>query len=149
MADGPRLDRALTYINKSSQLGGFGESFVSGAGGLVLAFFTIVIGIGEAFANLVTSPVDTFAAVTSDLIDATFGAPARFMQDVWNTAAVALGMDPWMSLGPFITVVAAGTVVATIAVFAWYVDSIDADTLTGLNFPFIERDTGGDLDDED
>jgi len=144
----PRLDKAMTYINRSDSLGGFGESFVAGAGGLVLAFFSILIGIGEAFANLVTSPVDSFSQVTSDLIVATFGAPARFMQEVWNTAAIAIGLDPWMSLGPFITVVGAGSVVATIGVFAWYVDSIDADTLTGIDFPFIDRDTGGDFDDE-
>ena len=144
----PRLDRALTYISKADSLGGFGESFIAGAGGLVLAFFTIIIGLGEAFANLVTSPVDSFAEVTSDLIIGTFGAPARFMQDVWNTAAVALGMDPWLSLGPFITVVGAAAVVLTLMVFAWYVDSIDADTLTGIDFPFISRDSGGDLEDE-
>lgn len=144
----PRLDRALTYINRADELGGFGESFIAGAGGLVLAAFSIVIGLGEAFANLITSPVDSFAAVTSDLIVATFGAPARFMQDVWNTAAVALGMDPWLSLGPFIAVVGAGSVVLTLMVFAWYADSIDADFITGIDVPIINRDSGGDLEDE-
>ncbi|WP_311170643.1 hypothetical protein [Halobellus ordinarius] len=144
----PRLDRALTYINRADSLGGFGESFIAGAGGLVLAFFAIIIGIGEAFANLLTSPVDTFSTVTSDLLLATFSAPARFMQDAWNTAAIQLGLDPWNTLGPFVAVIAAGTVVLTLMVFAWYVDSIDSDTLTGIDFPFINRDTGGDLEDE-
>lgn len=143
-----RLDNALTYINKANSLGGFGQSFIAGAGGVVLAFFSIIIGIGEAFANLITSPVDSFAVVTSDLIVATFGAPARFMQDVWNTAAVAIGMDPWISLGPFITVVGAGSVVLTVMVFAWYADSINADFITGIDVPVINRDQGGDQDDE-
>ncbi|WP_256288795.1 hypothetical protein [Halobellus inordinatus] len=144
----PRLDRALTYINKADTLGGFGESFVAGAGGLVLAIFSIVIGVGEAFANLITSPVDAFAAATSALISAGFGAPAEYLQDVWNTAAVALGMDPWLSLGPFVVVVGVGAMVAGLAPMLWYLDVIDADTFTGIDLPIIGLDTGGDLDDE-
>lgn len=147
-SDGPRLGRAMTYINKSDSLGGFGESFVAGAGGLVLAMFTIVIGIGESFAYLVTNPVDAFAEVTAALIWAGFGAPAEFIQDMWNTAAVALGMDPWLQLGPFVAVVGAGAVVGTLGVFAWYVDAIDSDTLTGIDYPVLNRDQGGDMDDE-
>lgn len=147
-SDGPRLSRALTYINKSAELGGFAESFIAGAGGLVLAAFTIVIGIGEAFAGLVTNPVDAFSEVTALLIRAGFGAPARFIQSMWNTAAIALGMDPWLSLGPFVAMVGALAVVGTLFIFAWYVDAIDADTLTGIDYPIINRDQGGDLDDE-
>jgi hypothetical protein len=144
----PRLDRALTYINKADSLGGFGESFVTGAGGVVLAFFTIIIGVGEAFANLIISPTDAFASVTALFIRAGFGAPAEYLRSVWNTAAVALGMDPWMQLGPFVAVVGTGALVAGIFPLVWYLDLVDADTITGINLPFVGLDTGGDLDDE-
>ena len=146
--DGPRLDRAMSYINKSESLGGFGESFVHGAGGLVVAFFTIMVGIGEAFAGLIIRPVDSFANVTALLIDAGFGAPARFLQDAWNTAAVALGMDPWLSLGPFVIMAASAAFVGGLAIPAWYLDLIDADTFTGMDLPVLNLDEGGDTDDE-
>ena len=139
----------MTYINASSRLGGFAESFIAGAGGLVMAFFAIIIGLGEAFANLIISPTDAFANVTALLIDAGFGAPARFLQASWNTAAVAVGMDPWLSLGPFVIIVAMMAVIGALAPFLWYLDVIDSDTLTGINLPIVELDTGGDLDDED
>jgi len=145
---GPRLDRALTYIDKADRLGGFAESFVAGAGGLVMAAFTIAIGIGEAFATLITKPVTAFADVTDLLIRAGFGAPAEFLQDAWNTAAVALGMDPWMSLGPFVIAVAVLAVLAAIFPLAWYLDMVDADTLTGIDLPVVNLDQGGDMDDE-
>jgi hypothetical protein len=147
-SDGPRLTKAVSYIDKANAYGGFAESFVYGLGGLVMAAFTIVIGIGEAFAGLIIQPVDTFASVTSLLSDAGFGAPARYLQDAWNTAAVALGMDPWISLGPFVAMVAMFSLVATIWIFIWFLDEIDADTPTGINLPVIGLDTGGDLDDE-
>lgn len=138
----------MSYINKADELGGFGESFVAGLGGLVMAFFAILIGIGEAFAGLIIRPVDAFALVTALLIDAGFGAPARFLQDAWNTAAVALGMDPWLQLGPFLAMVAMLSFVGTLLIFLWFLDAIDADTPTGINYPVIGLDTGGDLDDE-
>lgn len=147
-SDGPRLDQAMTYISASERLGGFAESFVTGAGALVVAGFTIAIGIGEAFANLIIEPIDAFASVTALLIDAGFGAPARFLQDAWNTAAVALGMDPWLQLGPFVAMVAMVAFVGTLFIFIWFLDAIDADTPTGINFPVIGLDTGGDMDDE-
>lgn len=146
--DGPRLSRAMTYINKADEYDNFGQTFLAGAGGLVLSIFTILIGIGEAFAALITSPVDAFSDVTALLIRAGFGAPAEFIRDMWNTAAVALGMDPWMQLGPFVAMVGAASVVGTLWIFAWYVDVIDADTLTGIDYPVINRDQGGDMDDE-
>lgn len=144
-----RLDQARTYISAADEMGGFAESFVAGAGGLVMAFFAIIIGLGEAFANLVISPVDSFAFVTSASIEAIFGGPAGFIQSAWNAAAVSLGMDPWMNLGPFIIFVASVAFITGIAPILWYLDVIDADTITGLNLPVIELDTGGDLDDED
>jgi hypothetical protein len=144
----PRLNRALTYINRADELGGFGESFIAGAGGLVLAAFSIIIGLGESIAGVFTTNFDTFGEVTSMLLMAAFGGPARFMRDAWNTAAVQLGLDPWNTLGPFVAIVAALTVIGVLGVFAWYVDSIDADTLTGIDLPFINRDTGGDFEDE-
>lgn len=147
--DGPRLGRAMTYINRSDEMGGFGDAFVNGAGGLVMAFFTILIGIGESLAGLIIRPADEFANVTALLIDAGFGAPARFLQDAWNTAAVALGMDPWMSLGPFVVTVAMVAVIATIAPLLWYTDMIDADTLTGIDIPIVGLEDGGDLEDEE
>lgn len=146
--DGPRLAKAMTYINKSENMGGFADAFVNGAGGLVLAFFTMIIGIGEAFANLITEPVDAFSWVTAELIKAGFGAPAVYIQESWNTAAIALGMDPWLQLGPFVIIAASAAFVGGLAIPAWYLDLIDADTFTGLDFPVIGLDTGGDMDDE-
>ncbi|WP_238392202.1 hypothetical protein [Halorussus amylolyticus] len=139
----------MTYIDKSESLGGFGQAFVNGAGGLVVAFFTIVIGIGEAFAGLIISPTDAFASVTADSIEAMFGAPAGFIQDAWNTAAVALGMDPWLQLGPFVIMVASGAFVGGIAIPIYYLDLTDADTITGINLPFVGLEDGGDLDNEE
>ncbi|NHN59819.1 MULTISPECIES: hypothetical protein [Halorussus] len=146
--EGPRLTKAMTYISTSRQYGGFAESFVYGAGGLVMALFTIIIGIGEAFAGLIIRPTDAFSSVTALLIDAGFGAPARFLQSAWNTAAVALGMDPWLQLGPFLATVAMVAFVATLWVLIQFLDAIDADTPTGINLPFINLDTGGDMEDE-
>ncbi|QLG62201.1 hypothetical protein [Halorarum salinum] len=147
-SSGPRLDQARTYITFSRDLGGFAETFVAGVGGLAAAAFTILIGLGEAFANLIISPTDAFTNVTVLLIDAGFGAPARFLQSVWNTAAVAVGLDPWMQLGPFIAVLGAIVVVLFMLIIVWYLDAMDFDTFTGLDLPFIELDTGGDLEDE-
>jgi hypothetical protein len=138
----------MTYINRADELGGFAESFVAGAGGLVMALFAILIGIGEAFAGLIIRPTDAFANVTALLIDAGFGAPARYLQDAWNTAAVALGQDPWLSLGPFVIMVASAAFVGGLAIPAWYLDLIDADTFTGVDLPVVNLDEGGDTDDE-
>ena len=146
--DGPRLERAITYINRSEGIGGFGENFIAGLSALVLGFFTMIIGIGEAFAALIIDPVDAFASVTALSIDALFGGPARFLQSTWNSAAANLGLSPWTSLGPFIVVVAAIVVVITLLIIIWFLDAIDADTPTGLDLPFIGLDTGGDMDDE-
>lgn len=148
-SDGPRLAKAMTYINKSESLGGFGASFVNGAGGLVVAFFTIIIGIGEAFAGMIIRPADAFSEVTALLIRAGFGAPAGYLQDAWNTAAIALGMDPWLQLGPFVIIVASGAFVGGIAIPVWYLDMIDADTFTGIDIPVVGLEDGGDLEDED
>lgn len=144
----PRLSQARSYISYADDLGGFAKAFVAGAGGLVTAFFAIVIGLGEAFANLIISPVDTFASVTSLSIDAIFGAPARFLQSSWNTAAVAIGMDPWLQLGPFVAMVGMLSAVGTIGIAVWALDASDFDTPTGLDLPLINLDTGGDLEDE-
>lgn len=138
----------MTYVNRAESLGGFADAFVAGAGGLVLAFFTMIIGVGEAFANLIIQPVDAFSWVTAQLIKAGFGAPARYIQASWNTAAIALGMDPWLQLGPFVIIAASGALVGGLAIPAWYLDVIDADTFTGINYPLIGLDTGGDMDDE-
>ena len=147
-SSGPRLDSAMTYINASSRLGGFAESFIAGAGGLVMAGFAIMIGLGEAFANLVIEPVDAFANVTALLINAGFGAPAKFLQSAWNTAAVGIGMDPWLQLGPFVIMVASAAFVGGLAIPLWYLDVIDADTFTGMDLPVLNLDEGGDTDDE-
>jgi len=145
---GPRLAQARGYISYADNLGGFAEAFVAGAGGLVTAFFAIIIGVGEAFANLIISPTDAFARLSVTSLDAIFGAPARFMRDAWNTAAVALGQDPWMSLGPFVAFVAMLSAILTIGIAIFALDQADFDTPTGLNLPFVEIDTGGTLDDE-
>lgn len=147
-SSGPRLQKAMTYISKSKQYGGFAESFTAGAGGLVMAFFAILIGIGEAFAGLIIRPVDTFSSVTALLIDAGFGSPARFLQSSWNTAATALGMDPWLQLGPFVAMIAMLAFVGTLWILIRFLDAIDADVPTGINYPGIDLDTGGTQDDE-
>ena len=138
----------MSYISTSRQYGGFAESFIAGAGGLVMAFFAIVIGIGEAFAGLIIRPVDAFSSVTALLINAGFGAPARFLRASWNAAAVAVGMDPWLQLGPFVIMAASAAFIGGLAIPAWYLDLINADTLTGMDFPVINLDEGGDQDDE-
>lgn len=145
---GPRLDQARSYISAANDYGGFGPSFVNGAGGLVMAMFTIVIGLGESFANLITSPTDAFADLSVLTLRALFGGPARFTQSAWNSAAVALGQDPWMDLGPFVVFVAMLAVVMTLGLAVWALDASDFDTPTGLDLPFIGLDDGGDLDDE-
>ncbi|QHS17787.1 hypothetical protein GWK26_11875 [haloarchaeon 3A1-DGR] len=148
MADGPRLESAMSYINKAGEIGGFGANFTQGASAVVLGFFTMILGIGEAFASLITNPVDAFASTSVLLIEAIFGGPARFLQSSWNAAATSLGLSPWTSLGPFIIVVAALSVVITLWVIIWFLDAQDVDTPTGLDLPFINLDTGGDLEDE-
>ena len=145
---GPRLSRAMSYINRSEELGGFGQSFVAGAGGLVMAFFAIIIGIGEALAGLIIRPTDAFSSVTALLIRAGFGAPARFIRASWNTAATALGMDPWLSLGPFVIIAASAAFVGGLSIPLWYLDVIDSDTFTGIDIPVVGLDEGGDQDDE-
>jgi len=141
-----RLDDALTYINEAESQGGFGSVFVSGLGGLVLAGFSIVIGIGEALAAFVTGNVD---ALTESSIALTFGflrAPGRALQDVWNTAATAVGLEPWNTLGPFVIIVFASSVLGTIGLFSWYLDRRDSDFLgTGTNVPIV----GNDADDNE
>lgn len=133
-----RLDDALTYINEAESQGGFGEVFVNGLGGLVLAFFAIFIGIGEAIAGFLTGNVD---ALTESSIALTFGflrAPGRALQDVWNTAATTVGLEPWNTLGPFVIIVFASSVLGTIGLFVWFLDRRDSDFLgTGTNVPVI------------
>jgi len=141
-----RLDDALTYIDEAESQGGFGEVFVSGAGGLVLAFFSIIIGIGEALAAFVTGNVD---AITESSIALTYGflrAPGRALQDVWNIAATMLGLDPWKTLGPFVIMVFAAVVLGTVGMLSWYLDRRDSDFIgTGTNVPLI----GNDADDNE
>jgi hypothetical protein len=141
-----RLDDALTYINEAESQGGFGSVFVSGLGGLVLAFFSILIGIGEALAAFVTGNVD---ALRDSTIALTFGflrAPGRALQSVWNTAATAVGLEPWNTLGPFIVMVFAAAVLGTIGMFSWFLDRRDSDFLgSGTNVPVI----GNDADDNE
>jgi len=148
--DGPRLERSLTYINKSESLGGFGNAFVQGAGGIVLMIASVIIGIGEALATLVTRPVSAFSDVTAALIQAGFGAPARFLQDAWNTAAVLLGVGPWRSLGPFVAILAVAVVLGAVLLLNYGVGLTGADTLTGINLPVIGiADTDEELTEEE
>jgi hypothetical protein len=141
-----RLDDALTYIDEAETQGGFGEVFVNGLGGLVLAFFSIIIGIGEALAGFVTGNVD---ALTESSIALTFGflrAPGRALQDVWNAAATSVGFEPWNTLGPFVIMVFAASVLGTIGMLSWYLDRRDSDFLgTGTNVPVV----GNDADDNE
>lgn len=145
---GPRLEAARGYITYADELGGFGQAFVAGAGGLVTAFFAILIGLGEAFANLVISPTDAFARLSVLSLEAIFGAPARFLQSAWNSAAVALGQDPWTALGPFVVFVAMLSAILTVGTAIWALDQADFDTPTGINLPVVSLDTGGTMDDE-
>ncbi|MGB9953537.1 hypothetical protein ACOZ4F_14205 [Haloarcula marismortui] len=148
--DGPRLSRSLSYIRESERLGGFDSAFVQGLGGIVLMISSVIIGIGEALATLVTRPSTAFSEVTALLIRAGFGAPARFLQDSWNTAAVQLGMGPWTSLGPFVAVLAVIVVVLAIVILNFAVGSTGADTLTGISIPGIGRaDTDEELTEEE
>ena len=149
-SDGTRLDTSLTYIRESERLGGFGSAFVQGAGGIVLMVASVFIGIGEALATLITRPATAFSDVTAVLIQAGFGAPARFLQDAWNTAAVQLGVGPWRTLGPFVAILAVGTVVGAILLLNYAVGLTGADTLTGINIPGVGReDTDEELTEEE
>lgn len=148
MASEDRFGQALTYINKAQGIGGFGENFIAGMSGLVLSAFAIAIGLGQSFANLIQEPVDAFAWVSALSVRAIFGGPAEFLQSMWNTAAVSLGMDPWMQLGPFIVFVGSSAAVLGILPILWFLDREDSDTLTGLDLPFLDLDRGGDESDE-
>jgi len=143
-----RLDQSMKYISTARGIGGFGENFIAGLSGLTLMVFTAFTGIGEAVANFFIKPTDATTSGVVAMIGATLEAPARFMQDAWNTAAVALGMDPWQSLGPFIVLVAIIVVVLVLSVVAWYLDRTDMDAFGGWEVPWMDRDTGGDVDDE-
>jgi hypothetical protein len=57
-------------------------------------------------------------------------------------------MDPWLSLGPFVIMAASAAFVGGLAIPAWYLDLIDADTFTGMDLPVLNLDEGGDTDDE-
>lgn len=149
MASEDRFGQALKYINRSQEIGGFGENFIAGMSGLVLSAFAILIGLGQSLANLIQEPTDAFAWVSALSVRAIFGGPAMFLQSMWNTAAVSLGMDPWMQLGPFVVFVGSSAAVLGLMPILWFLDRQDSDTLSGINLPFIELDTGGDLDDED
>lgn len=148
-SSGPRLDKALSYISTARGIGGFGENFIAGLSGLVLFFFTALMGIGESVVNLFVAPTDATAGVTVVLIEAGFGAPAKFLQDAWNMAAVALGMDPWLSLGPFLIMVAIIPFLGTLTAILYWMDWVDVDTLSGLEFPWIGRDETDLADGED
>jgi hypothetical protein len=141
-----RLDRSLEYINTAREIGGFGQNFVAGISGLVLAAFTMITGIGEAIAALFVGLTDATRLSAVALVYAIFRAPARFLQDSWNTAAIQLGLSPWNTLGPFVVVIAGGTVIATVGLFSWYLDRRDSDFLgTGLDVPWV----GNDADDNE
>jgi len=143
-----RLDKSLEYINTARGIGGFGQNFVAGLSGLVLFFFTALTGIGEAVANFFIAPTDALTGGIVALIAANLEAPARFLQSAWNTAAATLGMDPWLSLGPFVAFLAVLVVLLVLATVAWYLDWSDSDTLGGWEVPWVNRDTSGPVDDE-
>jgi hypothetical protein len=144
-----RLSSGLTYINAADRLGGFGQAFVSGLGGLVLAIFSIVIGIGESLGAFVTTLVDAQAGSAAALIYGFFRAPGRALQDVWNIAATSLGLDPWNTLGPFVIVIFVGVVILAVSIVTWYLDRRDSDFVgTGTNVPIIGNDEDGDPSDE-
>lgn len=143
-----RLSKSIKYITKAQDIGTFGDNFVAGLSGLVLFVFTAMVGIGEAVANLFIAPTDATTQGIVDMIAATLSGPARFMQSAWNTAAVQLGMDPWNQLGPFIAFVAIIVIVLVLLVAAWYLDYQDIDAFGGWEVPWLERDTGNDLEDE-
>lgn len=144
---GPRLSRALSYISKAQDVGGFGENFVAGLSALVLFFFTAIMGIGESIVNLFVAPTDATANGVVAMIQANLEAPARFLQAAWNIAATTLGMDPWMTLGPFIVMVAALAVVGFLWILYRFYDRMDWDA-PGWDVPWIHNDTGADLEDE-
>jgi hypothetical protein len=141
-----RLDRSLEYIETAQEYGGFGENFVAGLSGLVLAGFSMIVGLGEAVAALFVGLTDATRISAVALIYAVFRAPARFLQDAWNTAAIQLGLSPWNTLGPFVVILAGGTVIGTVGLFSWYLDRRDSDFLgTGINVPWV----GNDADDNE
>lgn len=143
-----RLDKATTYISTARDIGGFGENFIAGLSGLVLFFFTALMGIGEAVVNLFVAPTDATTAGIVQMIYATLRAPASFLQSAWNNAATSLGMDPWMSLGPFIVMVAALAVVGFTLIIYKFLDRMDWDAFGGWEVPWLEADEGGDIEDE-
>ena len=144
----PRLSKALSYIGEARSIGGFGDNFVAGLSGLVLFFFTAIMGIGEAVVNFFVAPTDATAGGISALIRANLEGPARFIQSLWNTAAVQIGLDPWNTLGPFIVVIGAIAVVGFMLVIYEFMDYMDWDALGGWEVPWMDADEGGDLDDE-
>jgi hypothetical protein len=143
----PRLDRALSYISEARSIGGFGENFIAGLSGLVLFVFTAIMGVGEAVANLFIQPTDATAGGISAMIRANLEGPARFIQSMWNTAAVQMGLDPWNTLGPFIVIVGAIAVVGFLFVIYEFYDYMDWDA-PGWDVPWLQADEGRDLDDE-
>ena len=142
-----RLDQALTYIGEARSIGGFGENFIAGLSALVLFLFTAIMGIGESVANLFIEPTDATAGGISAFITANLEGPASFIQSMWNTAAVQMGLDPWNTLGPFIVIVGAIAVVAFLFVLYEFYDYMDWDA-PGWEVPWLTADQGGDMEDE-
>lgn len=148
MAQGPRLDRALNYFDKSERYGNFAKTFMTVVGGMFVFAGAVVASIGSAFTRLITRIVDAFGIGGEAWIFAFTRDPAQFLSESFNTAGWALRNTQFKYLGPFTPWVAVIVAIGVVWMVTEYLDRRDSDVPgLGWDAPVIGNDDDGQPDD--
>ncbi|QCJ47244.1 hypothetical protein [Haloprofundus sp. MHR1] len=142
--DEPRLSSSLTYIRESDRLGGFDDSVVGSAGGLVLAVFGGIIAVSEAAFNLVASLFDAFTEGGTAFISAFTTDPANYISQSFVVGGNSFATSAFAELGPFLPWVAAVVATGVVFIVTEYLDRRNSDVPgLGINIPFVDNDSDG------
>jgi hypothetical protein len=149
MADEPRLDTAMTYIDEARTFDSFGGAVVATISSFVIFLGTALIAFGEATVNTIVGFLDAFGLGGREWILAFTADPAGFIGGSFVQAELSLSTGAWSELGPFLPWIATIVALGVVFMVTWYLDRRDSDVPgTGLDVPFIGNDEDGDPTDE-
>jgi hypothetical protein len=149
MADEPRLDRAMTYLDEAKTFDTFGGAVITTLSSFVIFVGASLMAFGEASVNVFVSWLDAFGIGGTAWIFAFTRDPAGYIGASFEAGAASMLSGVWAQLGPFLPWVATIVSVGVVFIITWYLDRRDSDVPgAGVDLPFIGNDEDGDPSDE-
>jgi hypothetical protein len=149
MADEPRLDQAMTYLDEARTFESFGEAVITMLSSIVIFVGASLMAAGEATVNVFVSWLDAFGVGGTAWIYAFTRDPAGYIGASFEAGEMSMLEGIWSQLGPFLPWVATIVAVGVVFIITWYLDRRDSDVPgAGVDLPFIGNDEDGDVSDE-